>query len=1074
MAVPDFQTLMLPLLKLVSDGQPHTPAEAVEQLAQKFQLSDDDRTQLLRTGGTRLYNRVGWATTYLKKAGLLQAAGRGYFQLTDRGQGVLASRPANIDVAFLESQFPEISDFLKTSSRREVADEEPPAIFNVAAGTWNQREGVEERVRETLERSIPNEAIRRAALDFLALIIDDADEERSNAWCVRETEQGLRLMTGRLLACEIARSKMRVSVIGPIGDDVRGTLGAEAEDDVEFKLIPGGLVLTFPIEHGAEALNLLRDGVSGFIDMAMARVRRPVSLEDHVPEAVVYIASVVGRELPQPEPVAETQESEQLDDAADEDDLDVSREPRVRGRAPIFEHGQRSIASLISDIEDEVIALPDLQRPFVWEDTKVRDLLDSLFVGFPVGTLVFWHTSNDKDARALGAERPGLRATTLVIDGQQRLTSLYAVMRGVEVVGKDGSMRKIMIAFRPRDGRFEVADAAIRNDPEFLPNVTELWKAGARPKPQIRRDLMDALRDKGRSVDERYEDAMERNLDRAHTIADYRFPTVDIRKTAATQDDEIKEEDVADIFVRINNQGTRLGQADFVLTLLSVYHGELRDRIEERARAMSQGAIVGIDTQQLLRAVCGVAFGRARMSAVYRYLRGVDPTTGEADTDRRLKLLGQLDDAAKECMELTPWRDYLLRVKHAGFVSQTLVASKNAIVNAYAFYIRGRKAGVAKSKLDAMIARRVFGSLLTARYSGSSETIFEQDLARVARLETDDADGFVRALDDAMGETITGDYWTHTLVSALETQKARAPAALAFRAAQVVLGTRALFSDQLLQNLLDSPADGARAASEAHHLFPTAWLYSQGIRDRRFVNQVANLAAVGWHDNSMIGGRGPAEYVPRLLEKLEIDGGRWARMCAEHALPPAWEAMEYNEFLRERRRRMADIIRVAFRKLGGEPDAQPLTPPWFLPGAEAVWQRIVETERALRAIVREVYAARFGEAAARRIEEALPEPDRESLARALRARPAGSEPLSIVDYLYLGQLPPLLFATDVWQDARHRLGGAPNGKQRLQSAVGQIAPVRNEIAHVREVDRDRLLRASVACTDVLEMLQGRT
>ena len=129
----------------------------------------------------------------------------------------------------------------------------------------------------------------------------------------------------------------------------------------------------------------------------------------------------------------------------------------------------------MSDIEREVIALPDLQRPFVWEDTKVRDLLDSLFVGFPVGTLVFWHTSNDKDARALGAERPGLRATTLVIDGQQRLTSLYAVMRGVEIVGKDGETRKITIAFRPRDGRFEVADAAIRNDPEFLPNVTELW-----------------------------------------------------------------------------------------------------------------------------------------------------------------------------------------------------------------------------------------------------------------------------------------------------------------------------------------------------------------------------------------------------------------------------------------------------------------------------------------------------------------------------------------------------------------------------------------------------------------------
>lgn len=371
-----------------------------------------------------------------------------------------------------------------------------------------------------------------------------------------------------------------------------------------------------------------------------------------------------------------------------------------------------------------------------------------------------------------------------------------------------------------------------------------------------------------------------------------------------------------------------------------------------------------------------------------------------------------------------------------------------------------------------MISRWVFGTLLTARYSGSSETIFEQDLARVARLGPDDADGFVSALDGAMGETITGDYWTHSLVSALETQKARAPAALAFRAAQIVLGTRALFSDQLLQNLLDPPAQGARAASEAHHLFPEAWLHARGIRERRRVNQVANLADVGWHENSVIGGKGPAEYVPRLRQKLAMDDDRWGRLCAEHALPPAWESMEYQEFLRERRRRMADIIRVAFRQLGGAADAPPLAPPWFLPGADTVWQRIVETERALRGVVRQVYAERFGGAAARKIEQALPERERESLARALRTRPAGSEPLSIVDYLYIGQLPPLLFAADVWQGARGRFGGAQDAKQRLQAAVSQIASVRNEIAHVREIERDRLLRASVACADVLEMLQG--
>src|SRR5688572_4373291 len=100
------------------------------------------------------------------------------------------------------------------------------------------------------------------------------------------------------------------------------------------------------------------------------------------------------------------------------------------------------------------------------------------------------------------------------------------------------------------------------------------------------------------------------------------------------------------------------------------------------------------------------------------------------------------------------------------------------------------------------------------------------------------------------------------------------------------------------------------------------------------------------------------------LLKLTSDGQQHT-LCAEHALPPKWESMEYEEFLRERRRRMADIIRVAFRQLGGEADSPPLTPPWFLPGSEIVWQSIVETERALRGVVREVYAARFGEAAAR-------------------------------------------------------------------------------------------------------------
>ena len=1053
--MPDFQSFMLPLLKLASDGSEHTIGEAIDKMAQEFQLSDEDRTELLPSGRQpRINNRIGWALTYLRKAGLLTNVRRGSFQLAERGRQVLSEAPPRIDLKFLQSRFSEIVEF-----RGE--DDDAPAKFNVNDGTWNSRPGVEEKIRERFERLIPDEDTRISALNLFAFAIENADEERGDAWFVRDTSTGLRLMTGGLLACEVARKKIKLSVIGPISDDARAALGSDSEDDVELLVIPSGVTITFPVERATEATSEIRDGLNNFVDLAMARVRRTSGLEDHAPEAVSYVSSIVGRELPQPEPTSDASDTD--DDDEEASDAGLAREPRIRGRTQMFERGERTVGSLMSDIEREVIALPDLQRPFVWEDTKVRDLLDSLFLGFPVGTLVLWHIATEKETRVIGTEKQSRQATTLIIDGQQRLTSLAAVIGGVDVVGKDERKRKITIAFRPRDGRFEVADAAIHSDPEFVPNVTELW-IGARQNSQIRRELINKLRDRGRVVNEASDDAVERNLEIARAIPSYRFPTIEIRESANTGS---SEEDVAEIFVRLNNQGKRLGQADFVLTLLSVFHGPLRDQIEGRAREMSKDGLVGIDTQQLLRVACGVAFDRARMAAVYRYLRGVDPITGEADPSGRRKRLDRLDEAAKSCMDPVPWHDFLLRVRHAGFVNPSLISSKNAIINAYALYIRGLRVGVPKDKLNELITRWVFVTLLTARYSVSSETMFEQDLARVSSL---DSESFVGALDEALGQSVAGDYWTHSLVTALTTQKVKTAAALAFRASQVVLGTRALFSDLMLREVMD-PSTGGRTAGVTHHLFTPAWLNSHGVRELRRQNQVANLADVGG-PVSISAGQSPAKYVPRLREQLRLDDDKWGRMCAEHALPVNWESMAYDDFLVERRGRMADIIRAAFRKLGGEADAPSLTPPWFLPGAEEVWRNIAETERALRAVVREVYVARFQSSAAKKVEEGLPEQARETLVRALRARPAGADPLSVVDYLYLGQLPPLLFLGDIQQEARLRLGGASDVKKRLLAAIDSIAPVRNEIAHVREVERDRLLRANLACSDVIAMIRG--
>jgi hypothetical protein len=1053
--IPKFDELLRPILALTQTST-ISRVSATEAMTKHFQLDTEATLARIPSGkSTYIRNRTGWAMTFLTKAKLIEKVAKATYGLTERGRLFLETHPDAISRDDLRA----IEGWQEAwAGNADDPDEAPDE-------TDDNPEVVQDRIRAKVAKAIPNPAARQAVLGFLAYAVENADEERPDAWSIREARRGLDLKVGRVLAFRIHPNAIGVSIIGPLSEQLRNALGAREEEVEAWKWIPDGVYVSFQAERAAAAFELLKDPYAKFVDAAVARVRRGVDIDDHCAPAIAYLAKEVGTQLPQPD-AARAADDDQT--SPGDDDGQVPGQTLIRGRAPIFEYGQRAIGSLIEDVNPGhgVIALPDLQRPFVWDDTQVRELLDSLFIGFPVGTLVLWHTSDQSDAHVFGSSDRAVRATILVIDGQQRLTSLFAVMRGQHIVDKDGIRRQIRIAFRPRDGRFDVADAAIAKDPEYIESVTELW-SGHRTVVQIRRDLIKSLSERGRLVDDEYEEAVDTNLARAQAIRDYRFPTVEIRKTAAVQD--VSEEDVADIFVRINSQGKRLGQADFVLTLLSVSRRELRDRIESRASALSTNSVVPVDTQQILRAACAVGFGRARMSAVYKFLRGLDPNTRDASQEHREQRLTLLEQATDACLNATTWRDYMLRVVHAGFVSEGLIPSTSAVVNAYAIYVQGRQRGVPKNRLDEAVSRWLFGTLLTARYSSSSESKFEEDLARLREVEFENQDLWLTVLDGLLVDILTDDYWTRTLPSALETQRGRAPAALAFRAAQVVLGAKALFGDQLLQHLIAPPAKGGRAASEMHHLFPKAWLARQGLIDKRRVNQIANLADVGWHENGAAGGEGPALYVPRLRDRLNIDESRWGRMCAEHALPIGWESMAYDDFLTSRRPKMAEVIRIAFRKLGGESDASPLTPPWFLPGAEIVWARIGETERALRQLVKSVYKQQFGDRAGGALQAAFGPDYRDTVAKASRNVQL-ADPLTALDYLYLGQLPALLFRSDVWPVAREALGGRSDSKAKLEQAIQQIAPVRNEIAHVREVMPDRLQRANLACADVLAMV----
>lgn len=257
MAVPDFQSFMLPLLKLTSDGSECTLADAIDKLGKELQLSEEDRRELLPSGRQpRLNNRVGWAVTYLRKAGLLATVKRGSFRLTERGRLVLADGPSRIDLKFLQSRFSEIAEF-----RGE--EEEAPATFNVNDGTWSLRPAVEERIRQTFERWIPDEAVRRTALGLFAFAIENADEERGDGWYIVEIPTGLRLMAGRRIACEVARKKMKLSVVGPISEEARAALGADNDDDSEVRAVHEGLTGNHPGHRRPTAPDLVVGGHSG-------------------------------------------------------------------------------------------------------------------------------------------------------------------------------------------------------------------------------------------------------------------------------------------------------------------------------------------------------------------------------------------------------------------------------------------------------------------------------------------------------------------------------------------------------------------------------------------------------------------------------------------------------------------------------------------------------------------------------------------------------------------------------------------------------------------------------------------
>lgn len=578
----------------------------------------------------------------------------------------------------------------------------------------------------------------------------------------------------------------------------------------------------------------------------------------------------------------------------------------------LFTEVRYDLQALVKFIELGELALPDLQRPFVWSNAKVRDLFDSMYRGYPVGYLLFWQNSLASDAKPIGAADAKQKSPRLlIVDGQQRLTSLYAVLRGVPVVREDYASEKVEIAFNPLTQEFQVGDAATRKDKTVIPDVSLLWSG----KTNIF-DLVDGYFSNVSTVkqlDDAERATVRKAVQRLQALQSYPFTALELAST-------VTEDQVGEVFVRINSQGKSLNQADFILTLMSVYWDQGRAQLESFCRDAKApkpkspyNHFIRPSPDQLLRVAVGVGFERARLKTVYSLLRGKDLDDGNISPELREKQFAVFQGAQGRSLELTHWHGFFNAVREAGYRGEAMVSSETALLYSYVLYLLGRtRYGVEEPALRKLIAQWFFMSSLTARYSSSPESKMEFDLARLRNVN--DAEAFARTLRAVCDEELTGDFWSIALPGKLATSAARSPALFAYYASLVLLDARVLFSKQKVSDLLDPSISGSRSATERHHLFPKAHLAGLG-KTQRETNQIANYALVEWGDNAKISKDTPEKYVPVLSKSFSphelLEMYRW------HALPDGWESMEYAAFLERRRELMAKVIRSGYEQLVG-------------------------------------------------------------------------------------------------------------------------------------------------------------
>lgn len=579
---------------------------------------------------------------------------------------------------------------------------------------------------------------------------------------------------------------------------------------------------------------------------------------------------------------------------------------------------QQLIEILLAWVKSGEIAIPEIQRPFIWDSSKVRDLMDSLYQGYPVGYVIAWQNPDVRlrdGGLSLGKK--------ILIDGQQRITALTAAILGKYVIDKTYKQIKIKIAFNPLEEKFEVQNSAILKDKTWLPDISEALNGSIGIIKLVRIYLT-----ANPEADENQVESAFSNL--------VNIPKKQIGLIELNHDLDI--ETVTEIFIRINSKGVVLSQADFAMSKIATnekYGGnELRKAIDyfchltiapefykhivdnDKAFAATDffpkmqwlktenEDLYDPDYTDLIRVAFTSQFNRGRLSDLVSLLSGRNFETRTFEDSIAEQSFATLKNGVHNFINETNFKRFLMIIKSAGFISPKLIRSQNTLNFAYILYLKLKDLGVNSVAIGSFVPRWFVYSILTGRYSGSPESFFDFDIKQIAERPFEE---YLREKEE--GE-LSDAFWNAALPQSLDTSVASSPYFNVFLASQVKANDRGFLSKNVLVSDLIS------LRGDIHHLFPKEYLKKNGL-DRGKYNQIANYVYMQSEINIKVSNKPPKDYFELINAQIsdnhnlvsgisshhELIGNLQANCVPSEIMEMSFE--DYSEFLALRRKLMA-------------------------------------------------------------------------------------------------------------------------------------------------------------------------